>query len=309
MTMTLAHPAVEDLGRFVDGTLDDAGRAAVVAHIADCDECRIVVVDTAEFVEPATASQWHWWVGIAAAAILLVGMGTLTNPEYRNKAIGWLLDKINVSNASLAEVKKPYGELKSRPIEASLSGFPYVGRRTMRGGPDESDPATTLLQVAAYDLLKRRGDDPRMQHAKGVARLLAAQMKLLEIPEGTTDEQKDLIEAEHRDVVVERDAAVALLQSAAIRVPDNASYQSDLAAALIATQKRENLNRAVKACDRALQLDRHSSEALFNRAVALQALSDQKKAIAAFKLYLTVDSSSPWSKEARTNIDALQESL
>jgi len=311
MTMTLAHPAAEDLGRFVEGTLDDdASRAAVVEHIADCDECRIVVVDTAEFVEPASESHWHLWVGIAAAAVLLVGIGTLTNPEYRNKAIGWLLNEINSSNPSLAEVKKPYGELKSRPIEACLSGFPYVGRRTMRGGPDETDPAAMLLQAAVSDLLERRGDDPRMQHAKGVARLLAAQTKLSEIrTEGTTDEQKDLIEAERRDVVVEQDAAVALLQSAAIRVPDNASYQSDLAAALIATRKTENLNRAIKACDQALRIDHHSSEALFNRAVALQALPDPKKAIAAFNLYLTVDSSSPWSDEARTNISNLRESL
>jgi len=43
MTMTLAHPAAEDLGRFVEGTLDDAGRAAVVTHIADCDEFSILL--------------------------------------------------------------------------------------------------------------------------------------------------------------------------------------------------------------------------------------------------------------------------
>jgi len=306
MTMTLAHPAAEDLGRFVEGTLDDAARAAVLAHIADCDECRIVVVDTSEFVEPETASHWHRWVGIAAAAVLLVGMGTLTNREYRQKAIGWLLNQIN----PLAEVTESYGELKSRPIEARLSGFPHIARRTMRGAGENDDNAALQLQVAAYNVLERRGDDPRMQHAKGVARLLAAQTKLAEIKtDAATDKEKDLVEAERRDVVVEQNAAVALLQSAAIRVPDNANYQSDLAAALIATRDREKLKRAVDACDRALQIDHRSSEALFNRAVALQALPDPKKAIAAFKLYLTVDSSSPWSDEARTNIDVLQESL
>ena len=53
MTLLLAHPDAEDLGRFVEGTLDDPERAAIVEHIADCDDCRILVVDAAEFVEPA----------------------------------------------------------------------------------------------------------------------------------------------------------------------------------------------------------------------------------------------------------------
>jgi len=68
--MTLAIPR-RGLGRFVEGTLGEHERKAIVAHIADCDECRIVVVDAAEFVEPAIVhSERRWWMSAAALPYL-----------------------------------------------------------------------------------------------------------------------------------------------------------------------------------------------------------------------------------------------
>lgn len=299
MTMTLAHPAAEDLGRFAEGTLDDAGRAAIVTHLADCDECRIVVVDSAEFAEPLVVrSDWRRW--LAAAAVIAI---VLSGPFAWQRLSNPLTPMIEAST-----------HLTSRLTEARLGGFLYVAaKRPMRGADEEADPARLLLEGKAYEVLERHGDDPRMQHAKGVARLLAGKARFAELTEqfadNATGEQKDAFEAARRDFVAERNAAIALLQSAAIRVPDNASYQSDLAAALIETREPANLNRAVNACDRALQIDSRSPEALFNRAIALRELPDPKKAIAAFKLYLTVDPTSPWSDEVRANIDQLQQSL
>jgi len=297
MTPPLTHPPAEDLGRFVEGTLDDAARTAIVAHIADCDECRMVVVDAAEFIEPIVVhTERKWWAAAAAAIVVTLGgtfaWQTLSNP--------------------LAQVIEASANLKSRPIEARLSGFPHVARSTMRG-PAENDDELITLEAKADAVLERHGDDPRMQHAKGIARLLAAQARFAEasrqLAESATGEQKDAIEAARRDFVAERRAAIDLLQSAAIRVPEKASYQSDLAAALIETRDTANLNRAVDICNRALQVDHRSPEALFNRAIALQELSDPRKAIAAFKLYLTVDSSSPWADEAKQHIANLQLSL
>ena len=299
MTLLLAHPEAEDLGRFVEGTLDENERKAIVAHIADCDECRMAVVDAAEFVEPAVVhSERRWWVAAAATiAIAIAGSGTYI----------W---HAHAQHDPLEPMIKASARLSS-PIEARLSGFNWVAaRRTMRGS-SETDPERLLLEVEAYEVLKRHGDDPRMQHAKGVARLLTAQTKLAETMEqlgdGAIAERKDAVEAARREFVVEQNDAIALLQSAAVRVPDNASYQTDLAAALIETRELANLNRAVNACDQALQIDRRSPEALFNRAVALRSLPDAKKAIAAFNLYLTVDPSSPWANEARRSIEGLQQ--
>jgi anti-sigma factor ChrR (cupin superfamily) len=43
---TLTHPDAEDLGRFIEGTLDEpAARTVVIDHVADCDECRIIIAD------------------------------------------------------------------------------------------------------------------------------------------------------------------------------------------------------------------------------------------------------------------------
>jgi hypothetical protein len=296
VTLLLAHPEAEDLGRFVEGTLEDPERAAIVDHLADCDDCRILVVDAAEFVEPVVVhSERRWWMATAAAiAIAVIGGGIFFRHVQRNQR-----DPLEAMIEASANV---------RSVEARLSGFPHVTRRTMRGAV-EPDSATLQLRAAAYDVLERRGDDPRMQHAKGIAQLIVARGKFAErseqLADATTDEQKNAIEAARRDFVVEQNFAIALLQSAAVRVPNKASYQSDLAAALIETHEAANLDRAVKACDQALKIDPRSQDALFNRAIALRALSDPNKAIAAFKLYLTVDSSSPWAEEAKQNIETL----
>jgi tetratricopeptide (TPR) repeat protein len=269
MTMTLAHPAAEDLGRFVEGTLDDAGRAAVVAHIADCDECRILVVDAAEFVEPAVEhSDRRWWVAVAAVLIIVAGIGTFTYREYRNP---------------LSNVEEAYGQLKSRPIEARLSEFPYVPWHAMRGDSDDRDPTMSIVQGEAAGAIELRRNDARTLHARGIGFLLA----------GSAEE------------------SIAPLQAAATREPHNAKYQSDLAAALIAAARGDHakLQIALAVCDRALQIDPRAPEALFNRATALEQLEKTLEAIAAYDQYLTVDPASPWASEAKGNRDRLQESL
>ncbi len=270
MTMTLAHPAAEDLGRFVEGTLNDAGRAVVVAHIADCDECRIVVVDAAEFVEPVTVHlDRRWWMSAAAAIAMLLG-GTFAWQTLRNP---------------LTPVIEGSAHLRSRAVDGRLSGFYYVERRVPRGEGDEAlDNDELLLSGKIAGVLERRGSDPKTLHAKGVALLVKPKAK----PE-------------------ERDEAVALLQAAITKDPKNAAFLTDLAAALIAKNDESSLKRAIELCDRALQINHSSAEALFNRAKALQALQKTKEASAAYRDYLAVDSSSAWATEAKSNIDYLRE--
>jgi tetratricopeptide (TPR) repeat protein len=278
MTMTLPHPPAEDLGCFVEGTLDDAERAAVIAHIADCDECRIVVVDATAFREESAAAHGEggrWWLGVAAAIAIVLGGAFI----------------VNARRDPLAPVIEASAHLRSRPVDARLSGFTHVGRSNMRGGDHETDLAETQLDGEVGRVLERRGDDPRTLHAKGVARLLAAALLKVEYP---------------NEVDAERAKAVDALQSAADREPNNARYLSDLAGALIATGGPANLDRAVATCNRALKIDPRSPEALFNRAIALRDLGNARGAISAFKLYLIVDPSSPWADEARQSIDLLK---
>ncbi|MEA2344417.1 MAG: hypothetical protein QOF63_2586 [Thermoanaerobaculia bacterium] len=310
--MLLAHPEAEDLGRFVEGTLEDPERAAIVDHLADCDDCRMLVVDAAEFESQSAVEPQKWgiarWLAIAAAVVFVVALGSFSNHEYRENAAGrridlvddaaqfitdcidtsirdgqWLLKHLAPGSAAtdpLAKVEEDYGKLKARPLEARLSGFPYVPRHTMRSGNDEdADVPTLILQGEAAGVSELRGDDPQTLHARGIGHLLT----------GSVAE------------------SIAPLQSAADREPGNAKYQSDLAAALIAASRgdRAMLQSALAACDRALRIDSRSPDALFNRAVALDALQ-RPEALQAYERYLAVDASSPWAAEARQHIELLR---
>ena len=268
MTTTLAHPEAEDLGRFVEGTLDEAQRKIVVAHLADCDDCRIVMVDASNAVEPAltepAAAAHRWWLAIAAG-IVLVAVGLFVFNERRDP---------------LAETRKSYGKLQKRPLEARLSGYPYVPHPVNRGG-DEADLSLQILQADAAEAAELRGTNAKTLHARGIGILL-----------------------EDNNTAAD---AVAPLQAAATADPNNIAYQSDLAAALIAARRSDprNLERAVEVCNRALLIDPRAPEVLFNRALALQLLDRTQEAIAAYQQYLAVDASSPWAAEARRNLDLL----
>jgi tetratricopeptide (TPR) repeat protein len=264
--MLLAHPEAEDLGRFVEGTLADPERAAIVQHIADCDDCRILVVDAAEFTEPAKTESHNWWMKIAASLILVAAIGGLTYHQLHDP---------------LAGVKEAYAKVPDRPLEARISGFPYRPHHTMRGSADEdSDPAVMVMQDKAGHAAEVRGNDGRTLHTRGIGLLLC-----------------------------DKDAKKSIepLQAAAAREPDNAKYQSDLAAALIAAARGDHvkLESALAAADHALRIDPRSPDALFNRAVALQALQ-RPEALAAYERYLTIDSTSPWAEEVKRDIEALR---
>jgi tetratricopeptide (TPR) repeat protein len=313
VTLLLAHPEAEDLGRFVEGTLDAPQRTAIVDHIADCDDCRIVVVDAAEFESQSAEVTEKWggkrWLASAAAVVFVVTLGGFSNHEYREKAAGkeidlvgdaphfvtdavrtsvrswpWLLSRLEAGLSlidPLYAVKGAYKEQTARPIEGRLSGFRHVPRHTMRGETDgDVDISTLLLQSEAAGAAELAGDDARTLHARGIGLLLSGDAK----------------------------GSIAHLQAATESDPRNAKYASDLAAALIAAagSDRTRLDSAVAASDRALRIDPHSPDALFNRAVALERLGRDDDARAAYQRYLAVDSTSSWAAEARQHIDGLE---
>jgi len=278
--MLLAHPEAEDLGRFVEGTLDDSDRAAIVQHIADCDDCRVLIVDAAEFNEPAKVEKRsNWWMGIAASLMVVAAIGTLTYRQLRDP-----LTPVRGASATLA----------NRPIEPRLDHFAFVERKVNRGdneGDTDLDPHVLDLQGKLAGVLDRSGDSPKLLHARGVAHLLAA--------------------ATNTDQIVrkeEKKEAIASLEAAAVREPKNAGYQNDVAAALLATGVPKDGDLAISYLDKALAIDARNPEALFNRALALRD-RNPKEAIAAFNRYLAVDSSSKWADEARRDIGYLKDDL
>jgi tetratricopeptide (TPR) repeat protein len=264
--MLLAHPEAEDLGRFVEGTLDDAERTAIVDHIADCDDCRMQVVDAAESVEPAKTESHSWWIGIAASLILMAAIGGWTFNHFRDR---------------LTPVKEAYARVPNRPSEARLSGFPFVPHVTLRGSEEEKDLNLEIMQGEAAELTTLPGDDAKSLHTRGIALLLSDDsnaMKSVPVLQAAAD--RDPNNAKYQS-----DLAGALIAAA--------------------RGNPAMLEKAVAVCDRALRIDPRSPDALFNRAVALQTLH-RPDAAAAFERYLAVDSTSPWADEARRDLENLR---
>lgn len=84
-------PAAEELAQYVERTLDSPRRAAIEAHLLQCDDCRHVVVETAAMADEtggAASSRNRvpgWWfaggLAAAAAAVVIAVALSVTNPE------------------------------------------------------------------------------------------------------------------------------------------------------------------------------------------------------------------------------------
>jgi len=97
------HPEAERLAEYADGVLDAESRAEVDQHLADCSDCRAVVMETMAFLEgqPATPAMAtprvvpfrprRWvrgvTVGLAAAATLVLAV-RVVRPEWVSGLFG-----------------------------------------------------------------------------------------------------------------------------------------------------------------------------------------------------------------------------
>jgi tetratricopeptide (TPR) repeat protein len=302
MTPTLTHPEAEDLGRFIEGTLDEPARTAVVEHVADCDDCRIIVVDASEFFakeQPASLAEeqaaaqpsagGRWWMAAAAAVAIAVG-GV------------WFVD---ARRDRLEPLKEADTKLPSRLVDGRLNGFGYhPPKKKLRGsGESEStDPGVYEVEAKADEVLERSGNNSTTQHAQGVALLMKVEAQLSEHTESQDSEAR-------QDLVNQRNEAVAKLRAAADGEPDNVAFKSDLATALIATGDAKNIKLAADICSQLVQRNPPPPEALFNQAIAFQLSGRVLDAIAAYQRYSKVDPSSPWANEASDRARSLQEEL
>ncbi len=277
------HPDLETLAAYIDQRLSAEDRAAIERHLADCDACREVWVEAGDAMEAMTIaaavdvptrrvaadrpSNWRRVAAMAAgaAALLLVGLWLVFRPAPLDEPIAALA----TSAAS------------SRWVESRLDGAGWAPRPGAVRGTEAS--ASSAARLAATRLLEAAADrrDAQALHARGLALLALGNV----------------------------DAAIVALASARDAASDRAASHSDLAAAYFERYRRggvrDDAEAARREAERAVTIDPRSAAALFNQALAAEALGDIATARQAWDAMLRIDTSSPWAEEARARLAAL----
>ncbi|HEX7681503.1 MAG TPA: hypothetical protein VF713_25480, partial [Thermoanaerobaculia bacterium] len=171
-----------------------------------------------------------------------------------------------------------------RPIEARLTGFDWQGVQLQRAATGGLlDPARLDLAGAAGTVIQSDLNNPSApaRHESGAAYLL-----------------------------IERDRdAIDALESAVRQSPKEAAYWNDLAAARYTRAVREKrpheLPQALADADHALRLVPALPDALFNRALIVEAFGITEAARRAWQRYAEVDPSTHWTVEAMNHLGRL----
>jgi CHAT domain-containing protein len=268
------HPAAEIMSAFVDGTLAPHELADVTNHLRDCAECRFVAAESARFgaeEAPAielSATPKRWLLALAAA----VAIAVIATPLFI------------VIQRALSPVTRLIAAAprEHRYVEARISGFRWARLQAPARGTATVDPADLQFDGAAGKVLDSvaQKNDRRSQHARGVAFL----------------------------VIGRYDEAISALRRAA-EGSNDAQAWSDLAAARLAAAaakgRASEVPDAVADAQEALKIDPRFAEAHFNLALALERLGTTDRALAEWRRYLEIDSSTAWSSEAREHVRAL----
>lgn len=171
-----------------------------------------------------------------------------------------------------------------RPIEARLTGFDWQAMQLQRATTGSLlDPARLDLAGAAGTVIQSDLNNPSApaRHESGAAYLL-----------------------------IERDRdAIDALESAVRQSPQEAAYWSDLAAARYTRAVREKrpheLPQALADADHALRIEPALPDALFNRALIVEALGITEAARRAWQRYAEADPSTHWTGEAMSHLGRL----
>jgi len=177
-----------------------------------------------------------------------------------------------------------------RPVEARVSGFDYAPLPNTRGN-NETTVDELSRQRAQRFLLNAEKDQPGAEsyHALGLFYLTEKKF----------------------------DEAVELFRRALELNPNNPYIHSDLGAALLEKGKLYKLNgedgksleafaESLEHLNRALTLNSHLPEALFNRALCREYMGQQQAAVEDWRQYLENDPQSRWTDEARQHLKQIE---
>jgi len=198
----------------------------------------------------------------AVAALLVVGLGVFSWRMFMRQSEGIYLNE--------------------RPVEARISGAPYLPFTGTAGAASQADTAKMkAAEKALQDPATTRS--PEALHKLGNSYLTTRNFA----------------------------QAAPTLREAANLAPSDPALHVDLAVALMEAAKAETgaaqgekFAESQKHLEEALRLKPDFPEALFNLALLYQTRKQWNEAEAAWRQYLAVDPNSKWSKEAAQLLDA-----
>lgn len=272
-------PTEEFLAAFVEDKLDAPSRKEVTEHIADCGDCREQVLLAADFRKSEGESNvvpiGRWFAAAASLAAAAVIAIVVLRPAF-------------VYGPSKDDVFAAIRASGERAGQARIAGLSFVkARPDYRGAaPPSSEVEFDPKLVEFYPLEGRIYDakfpDP---HVAGLVYLFTAK-KFEEF-----DAAVKLLEKAHaRERGEERDAVAVDLAGALLK---RGQYEPEEAAKADATRA---LTLATDVFQR-----RHTPEAGWNRALALEALERYAEAVAAWNEVLGVERDPDYRKEAEKN--------
>ena len=283
-------PELETIAAYLDDRLTERERTRITAHLAVCEDCYPLFVESGQSLgvawpaESGNAEGWRTWItgltfgrssaaavlAVAACLLLLVGSGYFPSARGPNRELQALVAAVGTD----------------RSLEPRLTGgFSYGPMQgAVRSGAPSAQRLSPDLRIAAASSEKALAgvSTPEVLHALAVVGLLVGDLN----------------------------RAVPMIEQAVGRSRPDARMLSDLSAAYLARAGRENrpqdLTKALAAADHAVKADPELTEALFNRALALERLALVQEARTAWEHYLRVDHQSGWADEARAHLSALR---
>ena len=275
-------PDPETVAAFIDDRLEPRERAAVEEHLADCQDCYEVWMD-AVGVSTGTASpvgagarshSWSWLLGIggvAAVALLSIWLRPVSDETRTQRALDALV-------AAVGEQRLAFGRFSV--------GFDWAAVRPPTRSPELISIPLPVQQAAlAIRVLASEVDSVANTRALGIA----------EVTEGRID------------------SGIRALETSVAAEPARPDFHADLSAALLErwyrSRRAEDAARALNEARLAVAAEPTHPAALFNLALAAEAVGDQQGAVRAWKTYLTHDSETPWAAEARRRLEELERAV
>lgn len=148
-------PSAEELGAYIEGTLDAARREEIGRHLLSCDACLLVIRETTRYRRGENRSSAKFWAIAAGIAVAVIGAIFL-----------WVARREDPVK-ELAATARTAG---SRTIEGRLADFAYTPYRAPRSPDFVGDPAVTAAAMGVLSDTKPKSAEE--WHAVGVADVL-----------------------------------------------------------------------------------------------------------------------------------------